>query len=480
VTVEPSTTTLPPAASFFPQRPYNPGAALCFVHVAKAAGTSVRMMIENAFPGDQTYPAASRLAKGAYSKPQRAKEAGDNFRQFRVLSAHAGAGIGTLLDSDANLFTWLREPVDRVISAFFFFVVQERQSGNTPYVARLDTGERVESVFIDWLMRLGADGHSQMAQLVYGMPANGADWRESNPGADLTEAALDALRQCFFVGLMEDQNRSLDALCAITSILPPLRSERRNAGYNRPERLQFTPEEQAKFDQILAPDRAFYALAREIYDRQMAALAERGRTEPALALIGNRVALRHHLLHEEADRTLALTTWKAWDPILGENLDSREKFATHGNIDRRWRWTAPKSDTYLYFRLPRQTAFKICIRLDPATPPDHAEHTTLKLSGERIALTPTPTANARIELAAMVSKKIANGLPQLAEFHLHTAKMLDESKLVPYAGTRMLGLAITEICAVPISPLAYFWGRLGGPRLAGLLRQVQRRLRLPP
>ena len=220
-------------------------------------------------------------------------------------------------------------------------------------------------------------------------------------------------------------------------------------------------------------------LAREIYDRQMAALTERGRTEPALALIGNRVALRHHLLREAADRTSALTTWKAWDPILGENLDSREQVGPHGNAARRWRWTAPKSDTYLYFRLPRQTAFEICIRLDPATPPAHAEHTTLRLSGERIRLMAIPTANARIELAAMVSKKIANRLPELAELHLHTAKMLDESKLVPYAGTRMLGLAIAEISAVPISPLAYFWRRLGGPRLAGLVRQILRRLRLP-
>lgn len=65
MTIEPLTTVLPPGASFFPQRAYNPGAALCFVHVAKAAGTSVRMMMENAFSGDQTYPSASRLAKGA-------------------------------------------------------------------------------------------------------------------------------------------------------------------------------------------------------------------------------------------------------------------------------------------------------------------------------------------------------------------------------------------------------------------------------
>ena len=34
---------------------------------------------------------------------------------------------------------------------------------------------------------------------------------------------------------MEDQERSLDALCAIISILPPSRNQRRNIGM-RPER----------------------------------------------------------------------------------------------------------------------------------------------------------------------------------------------------------------------------------------------------
>lgn len=472
MTAEPSLDSLPPAASFFPQRPYHPGAALCFVHVAKAAGTSVRLTMENAFAGERTYPVSSRLDGDAYTKPWEALKAGDDFGRFEALSAHAGAAIGELLQPDANLFTWLREPEDRLISAFFFFVVQERQRRHAEYAARLDAGERVESVFLDWLMRPGADFHQQQAQLAYGMPSNRRLWSDTHPGVSVREAALSALRRMFFIGLMEDHERSLDALCAITSIVPPASEHRRNAGSRRPKRIDFTADEQARFDEILLPDRALYALAREIYDRQMAELAERGRTEPALALIGDRQGLRRHILDKAASQAPVLTAWHAWDPVLGENLDTREPVASRGKSDCRWRWTANRPDTQLYFRLPRRTAFELRIRLAPATPSGHAKHTALRLSGEPLPLSVSYDSDGRTVLTAMISEHRANRLPALAELHIHTARMLDESTLVPYAGTRMLGLAIESIEALPIPRIRYLWRWLRGPRLVGLARRV--------
>ncbi len=462
MTAEPLLDMLPSAGSYFPQRPYHPGAPLCFVHVAKAAGTSVRLTMENAFPGERTYPVSSRLKGDAYTRPWDAQAAGDDFGRFEALSAHAGVSIGDLLAPDANLFTWLREPEDRVVSAFFFFVVQERQRRHAEYIARLDAGERLACVFLDWLKGPGVD--SQQAQLAYGMPRNHQTWRERNPGVSVRNAALSALRRMFFIGLMEDHERSLDALCAITSILPPASAHRRNSGTRRPKRIEFTADERAQFDEILAPDRALYALASEIYERQMAALAERGRTEPALALIGHREALRRHILHKAADWEPVLTTWQAWDAVLGENLDARERLVADGHLVCRWRWTGNSPDTVLYFRLPRRTAFELRIRLAPATPPEHARHTTLRLSGVPAPLVETRDSQGRIILIAAISGRRAEQLPELAELHIHTARMLDESTLVPYAGARMLGIAIESISAVKLSPAGYLWRRLQGWR----------------
>ncbi len=465
---------LPPAASLFPQRAYNHGAALCFVHVAKAAGTSVRLTIENAFPGDRTYPGASRLQVGAHTKVRQARDAGDDFLRFKALSAHAGAALGDMLAPDANLFTWLRDPTDRVISAFFYSVIQQRYRADATSTARVDAGERVETVFLDWLASPDAD-NSLIGQLVYGVPPNRAAWRQAHPGAGLLEAALEALRRCFFIGLMEDHDRSLDAFCALTSILPPKQSQKRNPGTSRPSRLDFTPDEQARFDAVLAPDRAFYALARQIYDLQMAELAERGRTDPALALLGDREGLRRHILQLAASQTPALATWRAWDPVLGENLDSREKLTSPEGETSRWRWTGNNPDTFLYFRLPRRTAFELRIHLAPATPPSHAEQTTLKLSGEPVPMALASAPEGRAELVATVPQSLASRLPELAELHLHTSRMLDESTLVPYAGTRNLGLAIEAISATPVSAQTLFWRRIGGPRVAGLTRRLLRR-----
>lgn len=401
MTSPPRTEELPAAESFFPQRRYNLAAPLCFVHVQKAAGTSVRLVLENAFEGNRTYPNASPIFSGRYIPLRRTFEAGDDLRRYDMLSGHFGAVVAEHLGPDANLFTWLREPGDRVISEFFFFAVQERRNIDRRYGERLDAGERTETVFLDWLADVPPGFHRQMAQLVCGNERNYQRWQDEHPETSITDAAFAALRRCFFIGLMEDQERSLDALCAITSILPPSRNQRRNIGMRRPGTLALTADEQATFDTLLAPDRAFYALARDIHHRQMADLARRGGLEPALALIGNREALRKHILEAAATRAPELTTWQAWDPVLGENLDGREQLETSEAVRRRWRWTAPQADSYIHFRLPR-TAFDLRIQLNPATPPEHVPGVALRLCGEPVALVKQEAEGDCINLVAHV------------------------------------------------------------------------------
>lgn len=452
-------------------RRFNPGAPIGFVHVMKAAGTTVRLVLENAFAGDMVYPNGSPMFAGRYIPLKRSVNAGDDLTRYRMLSGHFGVIAGERLNKDANLFTWLREPGDRVTSEFFYFVVQERLELYRPYIERMDAGERPEDVFLDWLHHVPPDFHPQMSQLVSGIRLNYPGWRETHPDTRLADAAADALRKCFFIGLMEDQERSLDALCALTGILPPRSSQKRNPGTRRPEKLRFTTEEQARFDAQIAPDRAFYALALQVYDRQMENLAARGRTDPALVLIGDREALRAHLLKQAAANATTLTSWAAWDPVLGENLDGREELRTPSGLEGRWRWTASKPDTFLHFRLPRRT-FELTIRLNPATPPHHAAAATLRLSGTEVPLAIAPGPDGRIDLTAMISWRLARRLPRLTEIHLHTAVMLDESKLVPHAGTRILGLAIESIHARPLG----FWELAGrkieGSRFGRLLRWI--------
>ena len=427
---------LPSVETFFPQRAYNPSSPLCFVHIAKAAGTTVRLVMENAFAGDRTFPNGSGAFAGGYVHLKNALRAGDDLRHFDVLSGHFGAQIGNHLEPQANLFTWLREPRDQAISEFFFFVAQERQSYLRPYAERLDRGDRPETVFLDWLADQPPGCHRFQGHLVFGCTKNHSDWRKEHPQTTLADAAIDAVRRCFFIGLVEDQERSLDAFCALTSILPPRLTAKRNAGTNRPKSLNFSADEQAELERLLAPDRAFYALAKAIHSRQMTGLARSRGVVPALALVGDREALRELILRDAAPRTPVLTRWEAWDPILGENLDSREQLrASDGSVSR-WRWTASMPDTFLYFRLPKGTGFELRIRLNPATPASHAQRVVLR--------------------------------PQ----------MLDERTLVPYAGTRHLGLAIESISAVPFGPLGELWRRMDGDRLmASFQRNLRRVLR---
>jgi hypothetical protein len=174
-----------------------------------------------------------------------------------------------------------------------------------------------------------------------------------------------------------------------------------------------------------------------------------------------------------------LSKWDAWDPILGENLDTREQFKASDGTVSRWRWTASRPDTFLYFRLPKRTGFELRIRLSPATPLRHSERAALRIHGKSIPLSLRMTLDGRVDLVATIPRRFGDRLPALAEVHLNTPEMLDESTLVPYAGTRHLGLAIESISAAPFGPLGELWRRLRGDRWLAWVQPILRRAVLP-
>ena len=454
---------LPSVDSFFPQRSYIDGAQLCFLHIQKTAGTTVRLLMENAFAGTRVFPTGSHAFDGGYLEFEPALAAGDDFRDFEAFGGHNGAIAARLLPEETNRFVWLREPFDRGVSAFFFFAVQERTGTHKAYTERLDLGERIESVFLDWADR---EGQRLQSLLIAGRAGTFDEWRKTHPHVDVDAEAVAAIRQCFFVGLMEDQERSIDAFCALTSILPPKQDTRKNVGTKRRIGLSFTPEEQARLARIYAPQFAFCRRMTEIYHRQMDMLRGRASENPALALIGRREELRQYILGlPKAKRQRRLATWNAWDPVQGENLDSREQHRAQDGGLSRWRWTGPSPDTYLYVDPPRKNALKLRLRLNRATPIENAQRAELFVAGHRVPLRMQDAQGETLDLVGEIARKDARRLPDLVEIHIHTPAMMDEGALVPYAGTRKLGLALESLSFEPVSSTGSGPGWFRMPRL---------------
>lgn len=434
--------TFPPAESFFPRRRYNAGEPLCFLHAMKTGGTTVRLIMENAFDGARVFPSGSAAYAGGYLPLDQALAAGDDLSAFQALSGHYGLQIASRLSPRTNFFTWLREPVDRTVSHFFFSVVQMRTKNFESFFRRLDHGERLETVFLDWVSQSFPLPHQVVVNGNYGNR-----WNEANSHTQMHGFATDLLHRCFFLGLIEDHERSLDGLCALTSILPPKQSFKRNAGTER-RVLSLTTKERVRLEGFLGPDIAFYKRAAEVYKLQMGDLRERTNENPAFGLIGDREALRSHILRSTSTK-VRLQQWRAWDPVQAENLDTREEHREGDGSVSRWRWTGSSPDTYLYFETPRD-AFQIRIRLNPATPVENVLNAKLKFAGLGVNLKYESAPAGRHDLVGTVNGRTVRRLPEIVEFHIHTPAMLDESQFGPTVGSRMLGLAIESISAEPV------------------------------
>jgi hypothetical protein len=428
--------------------------------------------MENAFAGTRVFPTGSHAFDGGYLPFEPALAAGDDFRDFEAFGGHNGAIAARLLPEETNRFVWLREPFDRGVSAFFFFAIQERTGTHKAYTERLDLGERTEDVFLDWA---GREGQRLQSLLIAGRAGTFDEWRNTHPHVDVDAEAVAAIRQCFFVGLMEDQERSIDAFCALTSILPPQQEARTNVGSKRRIGLSFTPEEHARLARIYEPQFAFYRLMTEICHRQMDILRAGASENPALALIGRREELRQHILRlPKAKQQRRLSTWNAWDSVQGENLDSREQHRAQAGRVSRWRWTGPSPDTYLYIDPPRKTALRLRLRLNRATPIENAQRAELFVAGHRVPLQMQDAQGETLDLVGEIARKDARRLSDPVEIHIHTPAMLDEGAIVPYAGTRKLGLALESLGFEPVTSnepgpgwfrKARLFARLGGGRI---------------
>jgi hypothetical protein len=97
--------------------------AIIFVHIPKAAGTTLHRIIEQHYPRQTVYSTNPALLN---------PEAGiDHFKhlpleqraQIRVLKGHLPFGLHEYIPGPSTYFTLLREPVDRVVS-FYYYIRQ--------------------------------------------------------------------------------------------------------------------------------------------------------------------------------------------------------------------------------------------------------------------------------------------------------------------------------------------------------------------
>jgi len=327
-----------------PVNPQNGPAGLhYFLHIKKCAGTTLAIMLENAFPAaDIAAPYLDHYYHFEMGQLEVRKSC-------RLIRGHYGWLVPSQMpDRPWKIVTVLRDPLERLLSHFDYHRQHRRQLSNLSLE--------------EWI-----SGHIGTWDLMtrFFLPPMGGDQErgcESVAGflKRNLEIALRNLRSCRAVGLKEEMEDTINLMSWIVGFLPPEHTPRVNATLNRFSVENFSPRLQRKLTVLLEADRALYHCAQTLFAEQHAAMHDRLREEAGTRLNTQQVRefLRRRVLAREAVLPSGRTNgkqirWAVGDVYLGENLHRRERH--HGDS---LRWTGPSEETKFYFPVPSSEVWR--------------------------------------------------------------------------------------------------------------------------
>ena len=124
-----------------------------FVHIPKAAGTTFAQILRNNYPPDSVGGIGNLFKGSGGSDPavvERVRNADKLTLWMNVLTGHLPLGVRDSLPADTRYVTFLREPVDRVLSHYHVLIGQASARPERRNCRRLDSGHaRCEEVLAD-------------------------------------------------------------------------------------------------------------------------------------------------------------------------------------------------------------------------------------------------------------------------------------------------------------------------------------------
>jgi sulfotransferase famil protein len=180
---------------------------LIFLHIPKTAGTTLHHILERCYPKDQIFTFKDPIDQAAIEKFKRLAES--RHEPYRLLKGHLSFGFHRHLAGPWTYFTFLREPIARVLS-FYYYARSHPDHYLYSFLRRSD-------VDLKTLLRQRTPTTIELFNLQTRMIA-GDEWQNPGLSADCValERAKKNLRTHFqFVGLTEEFDASLKHLSAI-------------------------------------------------------------------------------------------------------------------------------------------------------------------------------------------------------------------------------------------------------------------------
>lgn len=415
----------PPVVSF--EQPF------CFLHIPKTAGMTVRQFLMMRFPPGQAYNVPARPA-GGNDLPVKNEDLYELHQRRPHLAyiSHVPYRWLRNFPRQPHLFTILREPIDRVLSQYYFLRDLVRQGQilrSHPFV------EQIVDVEIDEFVR----SNSELSQVFFGEAQT--RWLAGNLCWDMSEyepryqhtklsrwdlwQAKRRLRRCAVVGLAHRLLDSLQLLCKTFDWPSPAEVRRENTTEKRPKVDQLDPQTLRLLETITAADRELFAEGNRLFERRMAEHCK--------------LPLR------------ALPAPTTWNCNFDRGVPGSGWFAPEPAGDRWYCWM--EQSAWLEFRL--QAAPRLAISVEIHCTLDSSLCTQLEVwfNGRRLETTVSPaTATQKVRIAAFVHPRDTVSPPARNRLTFKLPRTIRPSDIIPgHTDTRDLGLAISSVSVEPLS-----------------------------
>lgn len=228
-----------------------------FLHIPKTAGTSLDQIIYRNYRFEDVYTTGQVAQAGVAAFKNMSQE---ERAAYRLLKGHMNFGIHRYVPGPYAYFTFLREPVDRTISHFYFIY---RSQGHPLFSLihenKMDMKQYLDEKFDPMLF----NAHTRLLSGVW----------DTLPAGECTEMHLEKAKDTLanhirVVGLTEQFDTSL-LLLGVAFGWQNLYYKRLNVTKKRPDKESLPPDFITAVQEANQLDAALYEFAQTLFDEQI-------------------------------------------------------------------------------------------------------------------------------------------------------------------------------------------------------------------
>jgi len=236
-----------------------------FLHIQKTAGTLIVDLARPAYGPKEVVSHGDYLSGWVNSGHNEIVDAKgrspEYFSNKLFVSGHFGFDFAKPLLKGRYSFTFLRDPVERILSYYYFCLTRDPQ--------QYEIYKLTQTVSLDQFLMLGLEHpvvkaciwNNQVWQLANGYGhSNGQDISSFSP-EKMLELAIRHLDEFSYIGFAETFEKDRDHILKALGIAPPLEKIVLNANPGRPTVKDLPPSTLKLLDELTRLDRELYEVA---------------------------------------------------------------------------------------------------------------------------------------------------------------------------------------------------------------------------